>query len=96
MANNVHIQLQKAERMKETIRVFSINLTSNMNELKRKLNDYVNMGFPEDIAETYYERYYLPENKTIENLSTDMLNNHRAFLDRVIEHLNDSLHRQKK
>ena len=85
--NDVGVQLQKAQEMKAKVEEFSQILTQRMGEVEDKLEYYVRAGFPEDIASTYYGRYYVPDRSVIDDLSKDMRTRHVDFLNRVIEDL---------
>lgn len=87
MANNTQTQLAKAIEMKGKVEDFSAILTYRINDLENDLNMAVRAGFPEDIADTYRERYFNPDRLIIDDLSKDMLQRHVDFLDRVIERL---------
>ena len=73
--------------MKSTVQEFAAILTDRMEQLKSMLNYYVQAGFPSDIAQTYEENYYSPDNQIISELSNRMNSEHVAFLDNVIEDL---------
>ena len=87
MANDTRIQLQKTIEMRETVKSFAAILTQKMNNLEDTLAQYVNAGFPEDIAETYHGYYYTPDRAIIDELSKDMITHHVDFLNRVIADL---------
>lgn len=87
MKNDVGIQLQKAMEMKATAEDFAKILTQKMDDLRDTLEQYVNAGFPEDIAIHYLGTYYAPDRSIIDGLSDDMRIRHVDFLDRVIEKL---------
>lgn len=88
MPNNVQVQLQRAIEMRGNIEVFSNVLTQKMNNLRDTLESHVRAGFPEDIAYTYYSRYFVPDNEVITNLSNRMRSEHIAFIDNLIKNLN--------
>ena len=94
MANSVEVQLQKAIEMKETVINFAAILRSRMDDLSDMLDYFVRAGFPEDIARTYYNRYYSPDNLIIQDLSKKMLSDHVEFLDKVIDNLTKARDRQ--
>lgn len=91
MPNNVQTQLQRAIEMKGKVEVFSNVLTQKMNNLRNTLESHVRAGFPEDIARTYYSKYFVHDNEIISNLSSKMRNNHIAYLDEVIKYLNGAI-----
>ena len=82
--NNVETQLQKAIEMKEMVQEFAMKLTQQMSNLNDDIDEYIRMGFPEDIAEKYRYNYFNPDNEIISVLSQEMLNEHIEFLDKVI------------
>jgi hypothetical protein len=90
MANNVEMQLQRAIEMKGKVQEFAANLTRKMNDLEDTLVQSVRAGFPEDIAGTYHEGYFVPDRTIIDDLSKDMLTRHVDFLDRVIDRLTEA------
>lgn len=92
--NDVGIQLQKAIEMKETVKEFAATLKQRMSDLSDMLDHFVRAGFPEDIARTYYARYYTPDNQIINDLSSKMLSDHVDFLDNVISDLTQARDRQ--
>lgn len=82
--NNVEIQLQKAIEMREMVQEFAEKLTQQMSDLNDEIDNFVRMGFPEDIAQKYRYYYFIPDNEIISQLSQEILNDHMAFLDKVI------------
>lgn len=88
--NNVRTQLQRAIEMRETAIQFAALLQVRMDDLEDTLESNVQMGFPEDIAQTYYQNYLLPDRSIINDLSEDMRTRHVQFLDKVIADLEDA------
>lgn len=88
---NVGVELQKAIETKETIEFFSKAIVERMDEIEERLTYFVQMGFPEDIARKYYQRYYLQDRQIIDNLSADMQSRHVDFFERVIDDLKASV-----
>lgn len=92
--NNVEIQLQKAIEMRKMVQEFAEKLTQQMSNLNDEIDNYVRMGFPEDIAQKYRYYYFIPDNEIISQLSQEMLKEHIAFLDNVIVILERAINRK--
>ena len=87
MPNNVRTQLEKTIEMKTVTQKFAQILRFRMDDLNNRLEQYVRMGFPEDIAQTYYSNYLTPCNGIISDLSRNMEREHVEFLDSIIVEL---------